>query len=49
MARIFWVTCPKCRGRFYCHHTDLRHTDWQLHCPYCQHRFLQDDSPQIEE
>ena len=48
MAHIFWVTCPKCRGRFYCHH-ELRHTDWQLHCPYCQHRFHQDDSPQIEE
>ena len=32
MARIFWVTCPQCRGRFYCHYTDLRHTAWQ-HTP----------------
>ncbi len=49
MAHIFWVTCPKCRGRFYCHYTDLRHTDWQLHCPYCQQRFRQEESPEIEE
>lgn len=49
MARIFWVSCPQCRGRFYCHYTDLRHTDWLLHCPYCQHHFHQNDSPEIEE
>lgn len=49
MASIFWVTCPKCQKRFYCHSGDLRHTDWKLLCPFCQHRFHQEESPKITE
>jgi hypothetical protein len=48
MAHIFWVTCPKCRDRFYCH-TEMRHTEWKPRCPYCEHEFDQKDSPKIEE
>ena len=49
MASIFWVTCPRCRQKFYCHTRDLRHTEWKLLCPYCQNRFHQDESPEILE
>lgn len=50
MSRLlFRVTCPNCEGKFDCHTKDLRHTDYKLHCPYCQHRFHQDDSLKIEE
>jgi predicted Zn finger-like uncharacterized protein len=49
MARIFWVTCPDCKGRFYCHTGDLRHQAYKLRCPYCEREFDQDDSPKIEE
>lgn len=49
MARIFWVTCPGCNGRFYCHYGDLRHTTWKLRCPYCEREFDQEESPRIEE
>ncbi len=49
MTRIFWVTCPRCGDRFYCHHQDLRHTDWKLRCPYCGNEFAQEESPRLEE
>ncbi len=49
MSRIFWVTCPGCRGRFYCDTGDLRHKKWKLRCPYCNLEFDQEDSPQIDE
>jgi predicted Zn finger-like uncharacterized protein len=49
VARIFWVTCPKCRGRFYCHYDDFRGKDARLLCPYCGHRFLDSESPQLDE
>jgi hypothetical protein len=50
MARIFWVTCPKCRGRFCCHYEELRHNKlFALLCPYCTHRFRDEESPQVEE
>jgi uncharacterized Zn-finger protein len=49
MARLFWVTCPFCKDRFYCHYGDLRHTAWKLRCPYCEREFAQEDSPRIEE
>ena len=48
MTHIFWVTCPRCKDRFYCHY-ELRHTSWKLRCPYCEHEFDQDDSPRIDE
>lgn len=43
-SMIFWVQCPECEGKFYCHTADLRHTDWELLCPYCQNMFKQEDS-----
>jgi hypothetical protein len=49
MARIFWVTCPSCAERFYCHYQALRHTPWLLHCPFCEHEFRQEDSPRLDE
>lgn len=49
MTRIFWVTCPQCRGRFYCHYEDLRHKQWKLRCPYCEREFAQEESLEIQE
>jgi len=49
MARIFWVTCPHCQGRFYCHYEELRHKKVDLFCPYCNRTFQQEESPLIEE
>lgn len=49
MTKIFWVTCPYCLKRFYCHYQDLRHTRWELLCPFCQRTFRQEESPRIEE
>lgn len=49
MARIFWVACPKCQGRFYCHYGDFRGKGIPLLCPYCGLRFLEGESPQIDE
>jgi len=49
MTRIFWVTCPRCKDRFYCHYADLRHQPWKLRCPYCECEFDQEESPQIDE
>ena len=49
MTRIFWVTCPKCEGEFYCHTLELRHKGIKLLCPYCQHRFLDEESLKIAE
>lgn len=49
MARIFWVTCPFCAKRFYCHSDDLRHKEYALRCPYCDREFPQEQSPRIDE
>lgn len=49
MARIFWVTCPSCAKRFYCHSEDLRHKSYELRCPYCEREFPQEQSPRIDE
>jgi predicted Zn finger-like uncharacterized protein len=49
MARIFWVTCPHCAKRFYCHSEDLRHKKYELRCPYCEREFPQEQSPRIDE
>lgn len=48
MAKIFWVTCPKCRNRFYCHAEELLGKGIPLLCPYCGLQFAQEDSPKIE-
>jgi predicted Zn finger-like uncharacterized protein len=49
MARIFWVTCPACEGRFYAHYDELRHSGIALQCPYCQHEFLPSESPAVDD
>ncbi len=49
MAKIFWVTCPGCQGEFYCYAEELRHKKILLLCPYCNHRFLDEESPKIVE
>jgi len=49
MVRIFWATCPDCKGRFQCHYEELRHKKIQLLCPYCGNKFLDAESPRIEE
>jgi predicted Zn finger-like uncharacterized protein len=49
VPRIFWVTCPKCRDRFYCHWEELRGKGIRLLCPYCAHQFLDAESPRVEE
>jgi hypothetical protein len=49
MARIFWVTCPRCKERFYCHYDDFRNKPWKPRCPFCEHEFDQAESPRIDE
>ena len=49
MTKIFWVTCPQCKGEFYCHYQELRHKQIKLLCPYCSHQFLDEESPKIVE
>lgn len=48
MERIFWVECPQCSGRFYADYA-LRHAKLKLHCPFCQSRFLPEESPALDE
>ena len=41
MARVFWVTCPKCSDKFEAHWDELRHNKTiPLLCPYCGKRFF---------
>ena len=49
MTKIFWVTCPQCKGEFYCHWQELRHKKIKLLCPYCSHQFLDEESSKIVE
>jgi Zn-finger nucleic acid-binding protein len=49
VARLFLVTCPRCRGKFPCHYEDLRHKPYKLLCPFCGCEFHQEESPEIEE
>ena len=50
MAKLFWVTCPACTGRFCAHSEELRHNKkFQLLCPYCGKRFFDEESPHIED
>ena len=40
MARIFWITCPKCLKKFYAATDDFRgKKDRMLRCPFCEARF----------
>jgi|GEM_PF-360561 hypothetical protein len=49
MPKIFWITCPNCLRRFYCHQGELRYTDWKLRCPFCASEFERETSPRIED
>ncbi|MBU2498505.1 MAG: hypothetical protein KKE57_06370 [Proteobacteria bacterium] len=49
MVRLFVIRCPKCTKSFEVHYQDLRHTDIKLHCPYCDHWFLQTESEEIDD
>jgi hypothetical protein len=46
MAQIFYVTCPRCRGKFPCH-PELWQVEYALLCPFCQNSFMQEESPLI--
>jgi hypothetical protein len=43
MAQMFWVQCPDCDGRFYCHTEDLWDSGYDLLCPYCAKTFTQEE------
>ena len=49
MVRIFMIQCPACKRSFEAHYEELRHTDIKLHCPYCEHWFLQTESEEIDD
>ncbi|MBI2371876.1 MAG: hypothetical protein HYV08_16875 [Deltaproteobacteria bacterium] len=48
MERIFWIDCPGCGKSFYAD-WPLRQGKYKLHCPFCGHRFLPQESPRIFE
>ncbi|HWE34247.1 MAG TPA: hypothetical protein VG410_12225 [Solirubrobacteraceae bacterium] len=43
MAEVFWVQCPSCEGRFYCHTEDLWDAGYDLLCPFCGNEFSQEE------
>lgn len=47
MAAIVWVTCPECKGEFYCKPGDFEESQHPLLCPYCSRKFLFKKSPRI--
>jgi len=49
MVRIFTVACPRCNKEFEVHFAELRNKDVKLHCPFCDHRFNQEESPNIDD
>ena len=49
MERVFWVECPGCQGRFYCHFDEMRHAGVQLICPFCRRRFLPDEAADVDD
>jgi hypothetical protein len=46
VAQIFYVTCPRCGGKFPCH-PELWQVEYALLCPFCQNSFRQEESPLI--
>ena len=48
MTRAFVVTCPKCNKSFQASYEDFRHKSIKLRCPYCNHRFLDKESPSVD-
>lgn len=49
MPKIFWVTCPRCGGKFYARYDDFRHKKRELACPHCTAKFLDEEAKEIEE
>jgi hypothetical protein len=49
MARIFWVTCPECKGKFYAAVQDFRGKERPLLCPFCGKRFKDSEAAEIRE
>lgn len=46
--RIFWATCPSCAGPFLVS-WELRHSTYELICPFCRERFLPDQAAVLDE
>ncbi len=47
MARIFWVSCPECKKKFYASNDDFRNQEHQLLCPFCGKRFLDHEADEL--
>jgi DNA-directed RNA polymerase subunit RPC12/RpoP len=46
--RLWWSTCPKCKKAFVVA-WELRHAKYKLICPFCDHRYLPEESAKIDE
>jgi len=46
--RLWWSTCPKCKKEFVVA-WELRHAQYKLICPFCDHRYLPEQSARIDE
>jgi hypothetical protein len=46
--RVFWSTCPTCGGKFVVG-WELRDAGVELHCPFCERRYLPEESAEIDE
>lgn len=49
MPRIFTIECPKCKKEFDVDYQELRHTNIELHCPYCDNWFKPSESKKIDD
>lgn len=48
MTRVFWSTCPNCHNEFIVA-WELRSAGIKLHCPFCENRYMPDDSESLDE
>ncbi len=46
--RVFWSTCPKCIKAFIVE-WELRFGGHKLICPFCDNRYLPDESAELDE
>jgi len=49
MARIMWVDCPTCEGRFYVATDDFKGTNRPMLCPFCSCRFTESEAKDVVE
>ena len=49
MARMFVIACPECSKKFQANYEEFRHKPIKLLCPYCAHRFIDEESPTIDD